>query len=176
MQPIQTSIKNSRDSIIQEFETKLQDMREEMRKEFSDTNSHIDLAKSDVIDTIEAIEIPETIFEEKEAKKLAKSLKELDKKVTSYIDSELSDKDEYKAVRDEFTRQELEDMKQEKIKHEEKMKMEEEEDKKLLELIKKEFDTQEEQEKEEKRKELEKELEKIEKEKKEKEKELNSLK
>lgn len=180
---IQATIRNSYDKISTEFDKKLIEMREEIRNEFNETNSHIDIAKTDVIDTIKAIEIPENVFEEKEAKKLAKTVEKLDKKLTSYIDSEMNEKDELSAIAREFTRLEMEDAKKEKekeIEHkkmmEEKQKMEEEEDKKIMELIKQEFETQEEQEKEEKRKELEKEIEEIEKEKKEKEKELNSLK
>lgn len=161
----------------------LLDLKKDLEKYFNDTNSHIDLAKEQINDKIESIEIPEAKLEEVEAKKALKLIQNVDKKLTSYIESEMEEKEEIGALAREFTRQEMEDEMRRKEKEkehekmmEEKKKMEEEEDEKLLELIKKEFATQEEQEKEEKRKELEKELEELEKEKKEKEKELNSLK
>ena len=140
----------------------------------------------DKIDTaiqeIKSIEIPETIIEEKEVKKAIKLIQNVDKKLTSYIDSEMNEKDEIEAISREFTKLEMEEnlkhklhMEEMKKKEEEDKKKEEEENKLLLEEIKKEFDKQDEMEKEEKRKEIEKELEELEKEKKEKEKELNSL-
>ena len=131
---------------------------------------------------LDAIDIPEVTFEEKEAKKLVKSLEKLDKKVSTYIESEKKEKDEIGAIASEFTRLEIEDAKNEKEKEiekkrkeEEERKIEEENDKKLLEEIKAEFNTQEEQEKEEKKKELEKELEETLKEADEIKKELKTL-
>lgn len=106
----------------------------------------------------------------------------LDKKVSGYIDSEMSDKEELGAIAREFTRLEMADAMKEKekeIEHkkrkEEEEKMEAEQDEKLLEEIKAEFAKADEKEKEDKRKELEKELEEIEKEKQEIEKELKSI-
>lgn len=158
-------------------------MFKDYSEDFSEIKSHIDLAKEEINDKIESIEIPEVKLEEVEAKKALKLIQNVDKNLSSYIDSEMSEKEGLGAIAREFTRQEMEDEMRRKEKEkehekmeEEKKKMEEEEDKKLLELIKQEFATQEEQEKEEKRKELEKELEELEQEKKEKEKELNSLK
>lgn len=89
---IQTSISNSRDSIIKEFDKKLIEMEERIKQEFNDTNSHIDIAKEQVITTIEGIEIPESVLEEKEAKKAVKLLTTVDKKLTGYIDMENKDK------------------------------------------------------------------------------------
>lgn len=150
--------------------------------DLSEIKSHIDVAKDDILNKIEDIEIPEAILEEKEAKKAIKLIQNVDKKLTGYIDTEMKEKDQLGAIAREFNRLELEDSMKEKEKEmehkkmmEEKEKMETEQDQKLLEEIKKEFDLQEEQEKEEKRKELEKELEEIEKEKKEIEKELKSI-
>lgn len=183
IQWIQTTISNSRDSIVQEFDKKLADAINKIRAEFNDTNSHIDIAKSDVIYTIKAIEIPENTFEEKEAKKLAKTVEKLDKKITTYIESEMSEKEEINAISREFTRIEMEEAKKEKEKElehkkimEERMKMEEEEDKKIMEAISMEFDKQEKEDMEEKKKELEKELDETLKEAEEIKKELNSLK
>lgn len=144
--------------------------------ENNDTNSHIELAKSNVIDTIKEIEIPESKLEEKETKKAIKLITTLDKKLTSYIESETKEKEEIGTIAREFTRIEMEDEKKKKEKELNEKKMEEESDKKLLEEIQKEFDSQEEQEKEEKKKELEKELEETLKEVKEIEQELNSIK
>lgn len=150
--------------------------------DLSEIKSHIDVAKDDILNKIEDIEIPEAILEEKEAKKAIKLIQNVDKKLTGYIDTEMKEKEQLGAIAREFNRLELEDSMKEKEKEmehkkmmEEKAKMEAEQDQKLLEEIKKEFDLQEEQEKEEKRKELEKELEEIEKEKKEIEKELKSI-
>lgn len=150
--------------------------------DLSEIKSHIDVAKTDIIDTIESIEIPESKLEEKEAKKAVKLLTTLDKKVSGYIDSEMSDKEELGAISREFNRLEMEDAMKEKekeIEHkkrkEEEEKMEAEQDEKLLEEIKAEFAKADGKEKEDKRKELEKELEEIEKEKKEIEKELKSI-
>lgn len=152
------------------------------KTDLSEIKSHIDVAKDDILNKIEDIEIPEAILEEKEAKKAIKLIQNVDKKLTGYIDTEMKEKEQLGAIAREFNRLELEDSIKEKEKEmehkkmmEEKAKMEAEQDQKLLEEIKKEFDLQEEQEKEEKRKELEKELEEIEKEKKEIEKELKSI-
>lgn len=164
---------------------KINEIRKELldkKIDLSEIKSHIDIAKTDIIDTIESIEQPEYKQEEKEAKKAVKLLTTLDKKVSSYIDSEMKDKEELGAISKEFTKLEMEDTMKEKEKEienkkkmeEEKMR-EEEEDKKLLEEIKLEFEKLDEQEKEDKRKELEKELKEIEKEKKEIEQELKSL-
>jgi len=175
---IQTTIRNSRDSLITEMDKR----QSEIIKQFNETNSHIDVAKDDILNKIEGIEIPEAILEEKEAKKAIKLIQNVDKKLTGYIDTEMKEKEQLEAIAREFNRLELEDSIKEKEKEmehkkmmEEKAKMEAEQDQKLLEEIKKEFDLQEEQEKEEKRKELEKELEEIEKEKQEIEKELKSI-
>lgn len=150
--------------------------------DLSEIKSHIDVAKDDILNKIEDIEIPEAILEEKESKKAIKLIQNVDKKLTGYIDTEMKEKEQLGAIAREFNRLELEDSMKEKEKEmehkrmmEEKAKMEAEQDQKLLEEIKKEFDLQEEQDKEEKRKELEKELEEIEKEKKEIEKELKSI-
>lgn len=150
--------------------------------DLSEIKSHIDIAKTEVIDTIESIEQPKYKQEEKEAKKAVKLLTTLDKKVSSYIDSEMKDKEELGEISKQFTKLEMEDAKREKekeIEHkkrkEEEEKMEEEQDKKLLEEIKLEFEKADEQEKEDKRKELEQELQEIEKEKKEIEQELKTL-
>ena len=176
------AINNHTTSKINELKKEHEKTRELITKENNDTSSHIDLANTAVLNKIDSIEIPESKLEEKEAKKAVKLLTTLDKKVSSYIDTEMSDKDKLGAIAREFNRLELEDSMKEKEKEmehkkmmEEKEKMEAEQDEKLLEEIKKEFDLQEEQDKEEKRKELEKELEEIEKEKKEIEKELKTL-
>ena len=150
--------------------------------DLSEIKSHIDLAKTDIIDTIESIEIPESKLEEKEAKKAVKLLTTLDKKVSGYIDSEMSDKEELGAIAKQFSKLEMEDAMKEKEKEmehkkkkEEEEKMEAEQDKKLLEEIKKEFDKRDEMEKEEKRKELKKELEETLKEAEEIKKELKTI-
>lgn len=150
--------------------------------DINEIKSHIDIAKDQVITTIESIEQAEFVQEEKEAKKAIKLLTTLDKKVSSYIDSEMKDKEELGAISKEFTKLEMEDAKREKEKEmehkkrkEEEEKMEAEQDKKLLEAIKLEFEKVEEKEKEDKRKELEQELQEIEKEKKEIEQELKTL-
>lgn len=168
---IQATIRNSGEKVIKELSDKIKESEEYICKDMEEKKLDI----QPIIDKIESIEIPEFKMEEKEAKKAQKTLEKLDKKISSYIDKEMSEKDELSAITREFTRLEMEDAKKEKekeIEHkkmmEEKMKMEEEEDKKMLEMIKSEFEKQEEDEKEEKRKELEKEIE-------EKKKELNSL-
>lgn len=152
------------------------------KTDLSEIKSHIDVAKDDILNKIEGIEIPEAILEEKEAKKAVKLLTTFIPKVTGYIDTEMKEKDQLGAIAREFNRLELEDSikeKEKEIEHKKKMEeekmREEEEDKKLLEEIKLEFEKLDEQEKEDKRKELEKELEEIEKEKKEIEQELKSL-
>ena len=142
-----------------------------------------------ILDKIESIEIPENKLEEKEAKKALKLIEKLDKKLTDYIDKEMSEKDELDAITREFTRIEMEHN-EKKMKHEEEMrqkeledkkreeedkKKEEEQDRLMLEEIKAEFDKMEEEDKIEKKKELEMELKEMEKEMKEKEKELKSL-
>lgn len=106
----------------------------------------------------------------------------LDKKVSGYIDSEMSDKEELGAIAKQFSKLEMEEAmreKQKEIEHkkmmEEEKKKEEEEEKKLLEEIKLEFIKAEEKEKEEKRKELEKELEETLKEAEELKKELKTI-
>ena len=107
--------------------------------DINEIKSHIDIAKDQVITTIESIEQAEFVQEEKEAKKAIKLLTTLDKKVSSYIDSEMKDKEELGAISKEFTKLEMEDAKREKEKEmehkkmmEEKEKMEKEEDDKLL--------------------------------------------
>lgn len=152
--------------------------REHVTTEHNETKSRIDIAKWEINDKIESIEIPETVLEEKEAKKTQKMLDKLDKKILSYIDSEKTEKEEIMAFIQE-QKAEQERMLREK---EEEDRKEEETMKQIEEEVKAEFDKQESEEKEEKRKEIEKELEEIKKEKtelemeqKEKEKELNSL-
>ena len=169
------SITNLQNTIIKKIE-------EIPQVDLNEIKSHIDIAKTDIIDTIEGIEIPEAKLEEKEAKKALKIVTSIDKKLTSYIDSEISDKQELGAISKEFSRLEMEDAMKEKQKEmdhkkmmEEEQKKEAEQDKKELELIQKEFDKQDEVEKEEKRKELEEEIKELEKEKIEKEKELKKL-
>lgn len=175
---IQNSIYNARDKIVEEMEKK----KVETLDAISETNSHIDLAKEETIGKIDSIEIPEAKLEEKEAKKAIKLITSVDKKLTSYIASEMSEKDEISGIMQEFTRQEMEQMKAEKLKEDEKKNMELEEQKKEEELMKSieeevraEFDKQDEMEKEEKKKELEAEIKEMEREMKEKEKELKSL-
>lgn len=155
----------------------------------SETNSHIEVAKDETIGKIESIEIPEAKLEEKEAKKVLKLVTSVDKKLTSYIDSEMKEKDEINQITAEFTKQEIEDRKQEKLRMEEEQKMKEEEKRKeeeeqkkeeelmkaIEEEVKDEFEKQDEMEKEEKKKELEAEIKEMEREMKEKEKELKSL-
>lgn len=166
--------------------SKVNELKKEFEKipktDLNEIKSHINLAKTDIIDTIESIEQTEYKQEEKEAKKALKLLTTLDKKVSGYIDKDMKEKEELSAISSQFTKLEMEDAMKEKekeIEHKKKMEeekmREEEEDKKLLEEIKLEFEKLDEQEKEDKRKELEKELEEIEKEKKEIEQELKSL-
>lgn len=136
----------------------------------------------DKIDSIEIPEIPEIKLEEKEAKKALKLIENLNEKFTSYVDKEMSEKDELDAITREFTRIEMEHQ-EKKMKHEEEMRQKEIEDKKkeeemdiaLLEEIKSEFAKLEEEDKAEKKKEIEMELKELQKEMKEKEKELKSL-
>lgn len=175
---INSNIRNSTKTITEE----LTKNHTQTLEKFNETNSHIELAKTSLSDKIESIDIPEVILEEKEAKKIAKSLETLDKKVSSYIDSEMSEKEEIGAIASEFARLEMEEEMnkkkreaEDKEREEEEKKMEEENDRKLLEEIKAEFDTQEQQEKEEKKKELEKELEETLKEADEIKKELKTL-
>lgn len=152
------------------------------KTDLSEIKSHIDIAKTDIIDTIESIEQPEYEMEEKEAKKAVKLLTTLDKKVSSYIDSEMKEKEELSILTRELNKLDIEDemkSKEEKRKEEEEKKMKEEEHKKMLEeqakMLEIEFDKLDEEEKEEKRKELEKELEEAKKEVTEIEIELKSL-
>lgn len=56
---IQTSINNSKNTIIKEFDKKLLEMEKKIKVEFNDTNSHIDVAKDDILNKIDDIEIPE---------------------------------------------------------------------------------------------------------------------
>jgi len=169
-------------------DTKLAKIIEELTKEAPETpEKEIDFTP--ILDKIDSIEIPETKLEEKEAKKALKLIEKLSKDFTSYIDKEMSEKEQLGAITREFTRIEMEHN-EKKMKHEEEMrqkeiedkkreeeekKMEEENDKKLLEEIKSEFDKLEEEDKAEKKKELEMELKEMEKEMKEKEKELKKL-
>ena len=150
--------------------------------DLNEIKSHIDIAKTEVIDTIESIEQPEYKQEEKEAKKAVKLLTTLDKKVSSYIDSEMKEKEELSILTRELNKLDIEDeknMKEEKRKEEEEKKMKEEEHKKMLEeqakMLEIEFDKLDEEEIEEKRKELKKELEEAKKEVTEIEIELKSL-
>lgn len=182
---IQNSIYNARDKIVEEMEKK----KVETLDAISETNSHIEVAKDETIGKIESIEIPEAKLEEKEAKKVLKLVTSVDKKLTSYIDSEMKEKDEINQITAEFTKQEIEDRKQEKLRMEEERKMEEEKKRKeeeeqkkeeelmkaIEEEVKDEFEKQDEMEKEEKKKELEAEIKEMEREMKEKEKELKSL-
>lgn len=164
---------------------KINEIRKELldkKIDLSEIKSHIDIAKTDIIDTIESIEQPEYEMEEKEAKKAVKLLTTLDKKVSSYIDSEMKEKEELSMLTRELNKLDIEDeknMKEEKRKEEEEKKMKEEEHKKMLEeqakMLEIEFDKLDEEEKEEKRKELEKELEEAKKEVTEIEIELKSL-
>lgn len=165
---------------------KVNEIKEQLTKiptpDINEIKSHIDLAKNEVITTIESIEIPEVKVEEKEAKKAIKLLTTLDKKVSGYIDSEMSDKEELGAIAKQFSKLEMEDAMKEKEKEmehkriiQEKERMEAEQDEKLLEEIKSEFDRADEKEKEEKRKELEKELEETLKEAEEIKKELKTI-
>lgn len=85
-----SNLASTRNEIIRKIEDKTTDIESKI----NETNSHINIAKDDVITTIEAIDIPKSVNEEKEAKKAIKLLTTLDKKVSSYIDSEMSDKEE----------------------------------------------------------------------------------
>lgn len=166
--------------------TKLKDLIE---SKIEETKTHLDIAKLEITDKIESIEIPEVKIEEKEAKKVLKIVTDTSKTLKSYIDSEMKEKDEIGAISRELTKIEMEEQRQmierkmqedEKKKKEEEEKKKEEEEKKaeyarLAELLNKEFDKLEEQDKEEKKKELEEELKELEKEMKEKEKELKKL-
>lgn len=150
--------------------------------DLNEIKSHIDIAKDQVITTIESIEQAEFVQEEKEAKKAVKLLTTLDKKVSSYIDSEMKSKDDTSAIVRELNKLDIEDemkMKEEKQKEEDEKKMKEEEHKKMLaeqaKMLEIEFDKLDEQEQEDKRKELEKELEEAKKEVTEIEIELKSL-
>lgn len=166
--------------------SKVNELKKEFEKipktDLNEIKSHINLAKTDIIDTIESIEMPEHNLEEKEAKKALKLLTTLDKKVSSYIDSEMKEKEELSILTRELNKLDIEDemkSKEEKRKEEEEKKMKEEEHKKMLEeqakMLEIEFDKLDEEEKEEKRKELEKELEEAKKEVTEIEIELKSL-
>lgn len=53
-------------------------------------NKNLDITP--ILDKIDEIEIPETILEEKEAKKAIKLIQGVDKKLTSYIESEINEK------------------------------------------------------------------------------------
>lgn len=150
-------------------------IKEHVTNENSETNSHIDIAKAETIDKIESIEIPETILEEKEAKKAIKLIQGVDKKLTSYIESEMKEKEEISEISSEFLKQELDDNNKKKQKEEEEKRMEAERDAKLLEEIQAEFDKADEEDRLEKKKELEKELEETLKEAEEIKKELKTL-
>ena len=156
--------------------------KSDLAKKIDDTNSHIDIAKWEISDKIDSIEIPEAILEEKEAKKAIKIVTSIDKKLTSYIESEMKEKDDITQISSEFIRQEMEDKmkekadkEEEKRKDEEEKRLEAEQDAKLLEELKAEFDKMEEEDKLEKKKELEKELEETLKEAEEIKKELKTL-
>lgn len=154
---------------------------------FNETNSHIDIAKWEITDKIESIEIPEAKLEEKEAKKVLKIVTDTSKTLKSYIDSEMKEKELTNETIDALQRfemnqkMEMEKMNMEKMKKEEEDKKKEEELAKLAEewipeALDKWTKEQEEKAKEEKRKEIQMEIEELDKEKKEKEKELNSIK
>lgn len=169
------SITNLQKNIIKKIE-------EIPQVDLSEIKSHIDIAKTEVIDTIGNIEQPEYEMEEKEAKKAVKLLTTLDKKVTNYIEDEMKEKEELSILTRELNKLDIEDemkSKEEKRKEEEEKKMKEKEHKKMLEeqakMLEIEFDKLDEEEKEEKRKELEKELEEAKKEVTEIEIELKSL-
>lgn len=68
----------------------LKENHKEIYDKVNETDSHIELAKDEVIDTIKAIETQE--IDEKEAKKAIKLIQGVDKKLTSYIESESSEK------------------------------------------------------------------------------------
>lgn len=162
----------------------------EIKTTLNEIDSHIELAKDETIGKIESIEIPEAKLEEKEAKKVLKIATGIDKKLTGYIYSEMKEKEEINQITAEFTKQEIEARKMEKLRQEEERKMKEEEKRKeeeeqkkeeelmkaIEEEVKAEFDKQEQMDKEEKKKELEKELEETLKEAEEIKKELNSIK
>lgn len=180
---IQTTIRNARDTIVQEIGK----AKDETLTSINETNSHIDIAKWEITDKIESIEIPE--LEEKEAKKVLKIVTDTSKTLKSYIDSEMKEKEEVGAISRELTKIEMEEQRQliekkmqeeeDKKKEEEEKKKEEEEQKleeaRLAELLNQEFDKLEEQDKDEKKKELEKELEETLKEAEDIKKELKSL-
>lgn len=164
---------------------KVNEIKEEFTKitpDYSEIKSHIDVAKTDIIDTIESIEIPESKLEEKEAKKAVKLLTTFIPKVSGYIDKDMKEKDDTSAIIRELNKLDIEDemkMKEEKRKEEEEKKMKEQEHKKMLEeqakMLELEFDKLDQQEQEDKRKELEKELQEAKKEVTEIEIELKSL-
>ena len=150
----------------------------------------VDLSEiKEAIDNIEIPEVPEFTYEEKEAKKAIKMLTTVEKKLSSYIDSEMKEKEEIMAISKELNKLDMEDTMEEKrreIEHKNKMekemkekeiemKEEEEENKKIAELLNAEFDKLEEEDRIEKKKELESELKEKEMEVKEIQKELKSL-
>lgn len=181
-QAIQSSVSTLGKRIEKKIEDEHTLTREFIARENNETHSHIDLAKEATIAKIEGIDIPESILEEKEAKKALKIVTSIDKKLSGYIDSELKEKDELGALARDFTRMELKDrkaekeqMKQEKIQEAADKEKEKEQDTKELELIKSEFDKQEEQYKIEQKKEIEQEIKAKEQEVAELEKELKKL-
>lgn len=166
--------------------SKVNELKKEFEKipkiDLSEIKSHIDVAKTDIIDTIDSIEIPESKLEEKEAKKAVKLLTTFIPKVSGYIDKDMKEKDDTSAIIRELNKLDIEDemkMKEEKRKEEDEKKMKEQEHKKMLEeqakMLELEFDKLDQQEQEDKRTELEKELEETLKEAEEIKKELKSL-
>lgn len=169
---IQATIRNSRDSILEETKKMIDWAKEEICTDIEEKK----LDTQPILDKIDEIYIPEFKYEEKEAKKVAKLLTEHHKMVKTYIDSEVSEKELIQEISSEITLQNMEEAKrekekelEEKRKEEKEKKREEEQDALLMKEIEAEFEKQDEEEKEEKRKELEKEIA-------EKQKELNSLK
>ena len=87
---------------ISKLEDEIKKLKEFIKDENNETNDHIDAVTVEITTKIEGIEIPEMKMEEKEAKKTQKTVEKLDKKITSYIESEMKEKDDREAEKEEI--------------------------------------------------------------------------
>ena len=98
---INTNIENVLHT-ISKLEDEIKKLKKFIKDENNETNDHIDMVKTEITTKIEGIEIPEMKMEEKEAKKTQKTVEKLDKKLSSYIESEMKEKDDREEEKEEI--------------------------------------------------------------------------